>query len=67
MVAYVTGGASGIGKAIAERILCRGGSVCLADLNSEGPKIASKMGDRAYFCKTDVYFKDLLHFRILHT
>ena len=34
--AYITGGASGIGKAIAEMLVSKGARVFLADINTEG-------------------------------
>ena len=40
-VAFITGGASGIGKAIAEKYAAEGAHVVLADLNAEGAKAAA--------------------------
>jgi NAD(P)-dependent dehydrogenase (short-subunit alcohol dehydrogenase family) len=36
--AVITGGASGLGKAVAARIVAEGGQVCLWDLDAEGLK-----------------------------
>lgn len=54
VIAYITGGANGIGKAVAEKILCQGGKVVLADLSCAGAKVAESMGERALFTCTDV-------------
>ena len=53
--AVITGGASGLGLATAERIVAAGGHVALLDVNEEqGKASAEKLGDRATFVKTDV-------------
>jgi NAD(P)-dependent dehydrogenase (short-subunit alcohol dehydrogenase family) len=52
-VAIVTGGASGIGKAVVERLASEGATVVVADLNeADGPKVAADAGGR--FVKLDV-------------
>jgi NAD(P)-dependent dehydrogenase (short-subunit alcohol dehydrogenase family) len=52
-VAVVTGGASGIGKAVVERLASEGARVVVADLNdADGPKVAADAGGR--FVKLDV-------------
>lgn len=44
-VAFITGAGSGIGKAIAERIVAEGGCVAIADLNLEAAKaVAESLG-----------------------
>ena len=51
--ALVTGGASGIGKAVVERLASEGASVIVADLNeADGAKVAADAGGR--FVKLDV-------------
>ena len=52
-VALVTGGASGIGRAVAERLAREGASVVIADIDEEaGSEIAAATG--ALFVRTDV-------------
>jgi len=52
-VAVVTGGASGIGKAVVERLASEGATVVVADLNdADGPKVAADAGGR--FVRLDV-------------
>lgn len=55
VIAIVTGGASGLGGATAERIVAAGGKVVIADLNAEvGSAHATRLGDSARFVRTDV-------------
>jgi NAD(P)-dependent dehydrogenase (short-subunit alcohol dehydrogenase family) len=53
--AVVTGGASGLGNAVARHIAAAGGQVCLLDVQ-EGPGVAAAtaLGARASFAKCDV-------------
>ena len=55
-VAFITGAGSGIGKAIAERIVAEGGCVVIADLNLENAKaVAEALGrDNAVAVHIDV-------------
>ncbi|RBP66952.1 NAD(P)-dependent dehydrogenase (short-subunit alcohol dehydrogenase family) [Brevibacterium sanguinis] len=54
-VALVTGGASGLGRATAERLLAAGAQVVMVDLNAEvGEQVATELGDRAHFVVADV-------------
>lgn len=54
-VAIVTGGASGIGRALAKAIASRGGSVYLADINLAAAKAAAaEIGERATAVQLDV-------------
>ncbi|MCM2389447.1 3-hydroxyacyl-CoA dehydrogenase [Streptomyces albipurpureus] len=54
-VAVITGGASGLGLATAQRLLDAGASVALVDLpGSGGAAVAAKLGDRAVFAAADV-------------
>ena len=53
--AVITGGASGLGFATAERVIAGGGMVVLLDVNEEqGVARAADLGDRAQFIRTDV-------------
>lgn len=57
--AVVSGGASGLGLATAQRITDAGGSVALLDVNEEQGKVsAGNLGKRAVFLKTDVSDED---------
>src|SRR6266508_1109377 len=54
-VAVITGGASGLGRATAERLVAGGGKVALLDLpKSAGLEVAKKMGGNALFAACDV-------------
>ncbi|WP_027855480.1 3-hydroxyacyl-CoA dehydrogenase [Marinobacterium litorale] len=51
----VTGASSGIGEAVARRLLSQGARVTLADINAEGGnKVAAELGDKAQFVQTDI-------------
>jgi NAD(P)-dependent dehydrogenase (short-subunit alcohol dehydrogenase family) len=53
--AIITGGASGLGQAVAEGIVAAGGRVALLDVNAAaGQALADALGDRATFIETDV-------------
>ena len=53
--AVITGGASGLGLATAERVIHAGGHVALLDVNDEqGALAAESLGERAIFIRTDV-------------
>src|SRR4030095_16734681 len=54
-VAVITGGASGLGRATAERFLAGGGKVALLDLpTSAGVGVAKTLGSHAHFAPCDV-------------
>jgi len=53
--AVITGGASGLGFATAQRIIDAGGQVVLLDINDElGNESAAQLGERASYVNTDV-------------
>lgn len=53
--ALVTGGASGLGEAIARRFVAEGASVIVADIDAEaGQAVAQSLGQLARFIKLDV-------------
>jgi len=57
--AVITGGASGLGFATAQRIIDAGGQAVLLDINDEhGASSAATLGERAAFINTDVSNED---------
>jgi NAD(P)-dependent dehydrogenase (short-subunit alcohol dehydrogenase family) len=53
--AIITGGASGLGQAVAEDFIAAGGRVALLDVNAAaGQALVAKLGARASFIATDV-------------
>jgi NAD(P)-dependent dehydrogenase (short-subunit alcohol dehydrogenase family) len=53
--AVVSGGASGLGNAVARRIVAEGGQVAILDVNAtQGLEAAAALGERARFFRTDV-------------
>ena len=57
--AVVTGGASGLGHAVAQYIVAHGGKVALFDVNEDkGLAAAKALGEAARFFKTDVTSED---------
>ncbi|XP_050414664.1 3-hydroxyacyl-CoA dehydrogenase type-2 isoform X1 [Patella vulgata] len=55
LVGLVTGGASGLGRATAERLVRQGGKVVLCDLpTSSGEAVAKELGPDCVFAPTDV-------------
>jgi len=55
VVALVTGGASGLGKATVQRLVDRGARAVIVDLNAdEGEAFAKELGDSARFVAADV-------------
>jgi 3-hydroxyacyl-CoA dehydrogenase/3-hydroxy-2-methylbutyryl-CoA dehydrogenase len=54
-VAFVTGGASGLGEAVVRMVIDAGGRAAIFDLpSSRGAEFASELGDRAAFLAVDV-------------
>ncbi len=57
--AVITGGASGLGHAVARHFIDHGAKVALFDVNEEkGQQAASELGDAASFMRTDVTSED---------
>ena len=57
--AVITGGASGLGLATAERVVAAGGHVVILDINDEsGEEAATKLGTHAQYVNTDVSRED---------
>jgi len=57
--AIITGGASGLGHAVAQHLVAHGGRVSLFDVNEEkGAAAAGELGDAARFYRTDVTAED---------
>lgn len=58
-IAIVSGGASGLGNAVARRVVAEGGKVAILDVNEEqGANAAAGLGDNAMFIQTDVSDED---------
>ncbi len=54
-IAVVSGGASGLGAAVARRVVAGGGRVALLDIDEQrGEALARELGDGARFVRTDV-------------
>jgi 3-hydroxyacyl-CoA dehydrogenase/3-hydroxy-2-methylbutyryl-CoA dehydrogenase len=59
LTAIVTGSASGLGRATAERLAFNGANVVLGDLpSSDGAKVAGEIGNNAVFAPLDVTSED---------
>ncbi|XP_071961589.1 3-hydroxyacyl-CoA dehydrogenase type-2-like [Antedon mediterranea] len=59
LVGLVTGGASGLGKGTATRLVRQGAQVVIADLpNSPGKEIAEELGENCRFAAADVTSED---------
>ena len=53
--AVISGGASGLGRAVAAKVIKAGGKACLLDINGDqGEATAAELGDHAMFVQTDV-------------
>ena len=51
-IAFVTGGASGLGEATVRNIVSNGGKVVIADLQEDrGNNLAQELGENALFIK----------------
>lgn len=67
-VAIVTGGASGLGRAMVERFAAEGARVVIADIDADGGgALASELGDGAAFHRTDVTSPDDLEALVAST
>lgn len=61
IVAVVTGGASGLGRATAERLVAAGGKVVIADLAPDGNAVAAEIGGGTQFVQADVTDTDQMN------
>ncbi len=58
-IALVTGGASGVGRATAQRLAAEGARVAISDLNEEGGRaVAAELGAETLFVRQDVAAAD---------
>lgn len=61
IVAVVTGGASGLGRATAERLVAGGAKVVIADLAENGDDVAAEIGGGTKFVRADVTDTDQMN------
>ena len=61
IVAVVTGGASGLGRATAERLVAGGAKVVIADLAPNGAEVAAEIGGGTRFVQADVTDTDQMN------
>ena len=53
--ALITGGVSGLGLAVARKIVAMGGQAVLLDINDEaGASVVTELGDAVSYIRTDV-------------
>jgi 3-hydroxyacyl-CoA dehydrogenase/3-hydroxy-2-methylbutyryl-CoA dehydrogenase len=66
-VAVVTGGASGLGKAIVEKLVAEGGSAAIFDLNeAAGNELADQLGDAVIYQAVNVTDEDSVQQAVDH-
>ncbi len=61
IVAVVTGGASGLGRATAERLVAQGAKVVICDLAANGDAVADEIGGGTRFVQADVTNTDQMN------
>ncbi len=61
IVAVVTGGASGLGRSTAERLVAGGAKVVIADLAPDGDAVAAEIGGGTRFVQADVTNTDQMN------
>ncbi len=67
-IAIVSGGASGLGNAVARRVVADGGRVAILDVNEEqGQAAAAALGKNAIFIRTDVSNEDQVNEAVAQT
>ncbi|OEH94003.1 3-hydroxyacyl-CoA dehydrogenase [Bacillus solimangrovi] len=64
-IAFVTGGASGLGEATVRNVVANGGKAIVADLAEErGKALEAELGDQALFIKTDVTSEESVQYAL---
>lgn len=60
IVAFITGGASGLGEAVAKHLVKKGAKVAIYDISVAGEKLAANLGHNCIFFQGDVSDSEML-------